>query len=284
MATPYLRHRLIALGPVAHSGARPVSPSLNLYRIDNDPDATDLRYQATAALATAWDVFPWYNATSTSWTPTPTGCPAIFLRAIADHGRINNFSGAPWAPPPPRWCPSWVRLVKTLIGPESNSATGCLAKTPTTSNKSTPSGAEFNSIPHFTFVFLSPLVKASSLSSVVTVPQGPSPVDYPPVSKMEKSSTKPAAGSAELKIDLISPDVAASGWMPTLSKKPITLDASIGGGIKVNAKATIGWTLEVLDTGLQIRIGLEPWAGGTLTVASSSGAACTDDPQKHHFG
>lgn len=96
--------------------------------------------------------------------------------------------------------------------------------------------------------------------------------------------------SAELKIDLTSPDVSASGWTPRITKKPITVDASISGGIKVNAKAAIELALEALgewlplasgihsncienaniriDTGFEIGLDLEPWAGATLTVAS----------------
>lgn len=52
--------------------------------------------------------------------------------------------------------------------------------------------------------------------------------------------------SAELKIDLTSPDVSARGWTPKVTKKPITVDASISGGIKVNAKAAIQLALEAL--------------------------------------
>lgn len=52
--------------------------------------------------------------------------------------------------------------------------------------------------------------------------------------------------SAELKIDLTSPDVSASGWTPKVTRKPIAVDASISGGIKVNAKAAIQLALEAL--------------------------------------
>ncbi|KAJ5367900.1 uncharacterized protein N7496_007660 [Penicillium cataractarum] len=90
--------------------------------------------------------------------------------------------------------------------------------------------------------------------------------------------------SAELKIDLTSPDLSASGWTPKVTKKPITVDASISGGIKVNTKAAMELALEALNTGFEIGLDLEPWAGATLTVASSSGAVCPDDPENHHFG
>lgn len=52
--------------------------------------------------------------------------------------------------------------------------------------------------------------------------------------------------AAELKIDLTSPDVIATGWNPKVTKKPLTVDASISGGIMVNTKAAIELVLKAL--------------------------------------
>ncbi|KAJ5437751.1 uncharacterized protein N7458_008749 [Penicillium daleae] len=68
--------------------------------------------------------------------------------------------------------------------------------------------------------------------------------------------------SAELKIDLTSTDVFAGGWTPKVMKNPINVDASISGGIELNAKAAIELALEAL----------------------ASGAVCPEHPEKHHFG
>lgn len=61
--------------------------------------------------------------------------------------------------------------------------------------------------------------------------------------------------SAELKIDLTSPDVFAGGWTPKVMKNPITVDASISGGIELNAKAAIELALEALGKSLRLDSG-----------------------------
>lgn len=52
--------------------------------------------------------------------------------------------------------------------------------------------------------------------------------------------------SAEMTFDLTSPDASASGWGPTVSKKPLAVDASISGSLQLNAKAAIELSLEAL--------------------------------------
>ncbi|KAJ5595600.1 uncharacterized protein N7459_001808 [Penicillium hispanicum] len=90
--------------------------------------------------------------------------------------------------------------------------------------------------------------------------------------------------AADLTFDLTSPDVSASGWTPHVSKKPMTLDASISGSIQINVKAAVELSLEALDTGFQIGLDLEPWAGATLTLGSGSESVCPEDSEPHHVG
>jgi hypothetical protein len=52
--------------------------------------------------------------------------------------------------------------------------------------------------------------------------------------------------SAEMTIDLTSPDVSADGWEPSVSRKPFTVDASISGSLQLNVKAGIELSLEAL--------------------------------------
>lgn len=59
--------------------------------------------------------------------------------------------------------------------------------------------------------------------------------------------------SAQMTFDLTSPDVSASGWTPTVSTKPITLDASISGSLKLNVKAGIALSLEALGKTTPLR-------------------------------
>ncbi|KAJ5092662.1 hypothetical protein NUU61_007532 [Penicillium alfredii] len=90
--------------------------------------------------------------------------------------------------------------------------------------------------------------------------------------------------AAKLAIDLTSPDVSASGWKPTVSQKPVTVDASISAGVQLNAKATVELALEALGQGFEVGVNLEPFAGAKFNVAASSAGACPEDPKKHRFG
>jgi hypothetical protein len=52
--------------------------------------------------------------------------------------------------------------------------------------------------------------------------------------------------SAELTLDLLDPNIAASGWSPQFSPKPLTLDAALEGSLKIGLQAGIVLALSAL--------------------------------------
>lgn len=52
--------------------------------------------------------------------------------------------------------------------------------------------------------------------------------------------------SASLTIDLLNPDIASSGWTPTFSEKPFTVDAALQGSIQLQLDAGVQLALEAL--------------------------------------
>lgn len=52
--------------------------------------------------------------------------------------------------------------------------------------------------------------------------------------------------SAQLTLDLLDPNIAASGWSPQFTPKPLTMDAALGGSLKIGLKASVALTLSAL--------------------------------------
>jgi hypothetical protein len=52
--------------------------------------------------------------------------------------------------------------------------------------------------------------------------------------------------SAQLTLDLLDPNVAASGWSPQFTPKPLTLDAALEGSLKIGLKVGVGLEVSAL--------------------------------------
>lgn len=93
--------------------------------------------------------------------------------------------------------------------------------------------------------------------------------------------------SASLTIDLLNPDVAASGWTPTFTEKPFAVDAALQGSIQLQLDAAVQLALEALgktpslirpsifieltdkiDHGFTVGVKLQPFYGATLSYST----------------
>ncbi|KAL5355331.1 hypothetical protein BJX96DRAFT_170574 [Aspergillus floccosus] len=93
------------------------------------------------------------------------------------------------------------------------------------------------------------------------------------------------SSSAELEIDLTSPDVSASGWTPEIKVEPLTIEAKIEAGLELALTAGLQLTAEALGQGFEAGIELKPYYGATLSVSEKSeGGVCEDDPEHHSMG
>ncbi|KAL4964406.1 uncharacterized protein BDV14DRAFT_200932 [Aspergillus stella-maris] len=81
---------------------------------------------------------------------------------------------------------------------------------------------------------------------------------------------------AELEIDLLDPDVEASGWDADVQAQDVVLDARIVGDVQIYVKASIELSAEALGQGFEAGINLKPYAGAGLTAQASTDEVCPD--------
>ncbi|OQD80221.1 hypothetical protein PENANT_c038G00551 [Penicillium antarcticum] len=77
--------------------------------------------------------------------------------------------------------------------------------------------------------------------------------------------------SAELEIDVLDPDVSASGWTPHVETQPVTIDAKIEAEAEVYTKAQIQLTASFLDQGFEAGVNLKPYLGADVAVSTDKG-------------
>ncbi|KAF5867123.1 hypothetical protein ETB97_004043 [Aspergillus alliaceus] len=90
--------------------------------------------------------------------------------------------------------------------------------------------------------------------------------------------------SAELKIDLISPQVVHSWWTPQLRTEPMKVDAQNKAGVDFHAKAAIQLAAVAFGHGFQAGINLKPVLGATFALSGSTSDACANDAEHHVLG
>ena len=90
--------------------------------------------------------------------------------------------------------------------------------------------------------------------------------------------------SAQMTLDLLGSSVTSDGWTPTVSQKPLSVDAKITGEVKAFLKARIQLSATVLGFGYTAGVGLSPYVSANLSALASDTGACADDVQKHAFG